>query len=146
MRAYRLDDFTSLDDLRLEDEADYKLFGQNRQRLYTKIDMRGLMRGDMAARVAYYQAMVAIGAYSPNRALELEDENTIGPAGDIHVMQSQNVTLERIADGTAATTVTSPPDPTNPVPEDPELGEDEATQAARRGFEVQMYGEALAYA
>ncbi len=48
--------------------------------------------------MAYYEGMTKIGAYSPNRVLELEDENTIGPDGDIHTMQSQNVTLERIAD------------------------------------------------
>lgn len=135
---------------RFEDEAEYKLFGQNRQKLYTKIDMRGLMRGDMAARIAYYKDMVGIGAYSPNRVLELEDENTIGPDGDIHVMQSQNVTLERIADGTAsapaAPGVTPPADPDkgDDVPPAPEVGEDEETQA-RLGRQLyaleQMMGE-----
>ncbi|MBN9007254.1 MAG: phage portal protein [Rhizobiales bacterium] len=122
---------------RFEDEAEYKLFGQNRQKLYTKIDMRGLMRGDMAARVAYYKDMVGIGAYSPNRVLELEDENTIGADGDIHVMQSQNVTLERIADGTASAAAapgaSAPADPADPdsddAPPEPEIGEDEETQA-----------------
>lgn len=118
---------------RFEDEAEFKLFGQNRQRLYTKIDMRGLMRGDMAARMTYYEGMTKIGAYSPNRVLELEDENTIGPDGDIHTMQSQNVTLERIADGTA-TAAPSLPAPADPeqgddVPPEPEVGEDEETQA-----------------
>lgn len=137
---------------RLEDEAEYKLFGQNRQKLYTKIDMRGLMRGDMAARIAYYKDMVGIGAYSPNRVLELEDENTIGPDGDIHVMQSQNVTLERIADGTASATPAAPgatppadPDKGDDVPPAPEVGEDEETQArlGRRLYAMeQLMGEA----
>lgn len=86
---------------RFEDEADYKLFGQNRSSNYTKMNMRGLMRGDVAARIAYYEGMTKIGAYSPNRVLECEDENTLGPEGDIHTMQSQNVTLEQIANGTA---------------------------------------------
>jgi HK97 family phage portal protein len=118
---------------RFEDEAEWKLFGQNRQKLYTKIDMRGLMRGDMAARIAYYKDMVSIGAYSPNRVLELEDENTIGEDGDIHVMQSQWATLERIADGTAvaaapAAAAPAPDSETEPAP-DPEVGEDEAAQA-----------------
>lgn len=85
---------------RLEDEADFKLFGvQNRQSLYTKMNMRALLRGDSAARAAFYKDMVGVGAYSPNRILELEDENTIGPDGDIHTMQSQNVTLETIREG-----------------------------------------------
>lgn len=117
---------------RFEDEAEWKLFGQNRQRLYTKIDMRALMRGDMAARIAYYKGMSSVGAYSPNRVLELEDENTLGPEGDIHTMQGQNVTLEQIAKG-----ITVAPDPAAPPTEDddepegaPEVGEDEETQAS----------------
>jgi HK97 family phage portal protein len=85
---------------RFEDEADYKLFGpQNRSSLYTKINMRALMRGDNASRIAYYMGMWRMGAYSPNMILEREDENTIGPIGDIHTQQSQNVTLETIKEG-----------------------------------------------
>ena len=88
---------------RLEDEAEYKLFGpSNRQGFYTKINMRALMRGDVTARIAFYKGMSDLGAYSPNRILELEDENTLGPMGDIHTMQSQNVTLEQIAQGKAS--------------------------------------------
>ena len=83
---------------RFEDEADYKLFGQNRRGLYTKINMNGLMRGDMKARMEFYKGMQFCGAYTPNRILELEDEPTIGPEGDIHVMQSQFVPLERIGE------------------------------------------------
>jgi hypothetical protein len=69
--------------------------------------------------------MVKIGAYSPNRVLELEDENTIGPDGDIHVMQNQNVTLEQIANGalpsTAGSSSTTQTDPNSPAEEDPAL-------------------------
>lgn len=111
---------------RFEDEADWKLFGQNRQNLYTKIDMRGLMRGDAAARIAYYEGMVKIGAYSPNRVLELEDENTIGEDGDIHVMQNQNVTLETIANGPAAPAESSPAT----APSEPAPPNDDEAQAA----------------
>ncbi|MCK1693717.1 phage portal protein [Bradyrhizobium sp. 144] len=133
---------------RFEDEAEFKLFGQNRQKLYTKIDMRGLMRGDMAARIAYYKGMSSVGAYSPNRILELEDENTLGPEGDIHTMQGQNVTLKQIAEGKVAAAPGATPAPaesdgTEPVTP-PEVGEDEATQAriARRLYAIeQMMGE-----
>ncbi len=90
---------------RFEDEADYKLFGANRQGLYSKIDMRALMRGDAASRSAYYQSMRNMGAYSVNRILELEDENTIGPDGDKHVMQSQFTTLEKIGEDAVPDTV-----------------------------------------
>ncbi len=103
---------------RFEDEADFKLFGpQNRQGFYSKINMRALMRGDTASRIAYYDGMTKVGAFSPNRILQLEDENTIGPAGDIHTMQSQNVTLEAIAAATVppASGAGTPAD--NPDPE-----------------------------
>ena len=81
---------------RFEDEADIKLFGQNRHGYYTKVNLNALLRGDMKARMEFYKGMQFVGAYSPNRILELEDEPTIGPDGDIHVMQSQFVPLEQI--------------------------------------------------
>jgi HK97 family phage portal protein len=109
---------------RFEDEADAKLFGQNRPGLYSKMNMRALLRGDVTARIAYYDGMVKIGAYSPNDVLEREDENTIGPAGDIHVMQNQNVTLETIAAG--------PPEPIAAIPAEPAANDMNAIAAVER--------------
>lgn len=106
---------------RFEDEADYKLFGQNRQGLYTKMNMRALMRGDNAARASFYKEMVALGAYSPNRVLELEDENTIGTDGDIHVMQSQWTTLDKIGKEPKPAPASAEPngdDEADPMPDD----------------------------
>lgn len=104
---------------RFEDEADWKLFGiQNRQNFYTKMNLRALMRGDAASRIAYYDGMVKIGAYSPNKVLELEDENTIGPDGDIHFVQNQNVTLGAVAKG-----ATDPVQPTPSAPAAPAAGD-----------------------
>jgi HK97 family phage portal protein len=115
---------------RFEDEAEYKLFGQNRQGLYTKIDMRGLMRGDAAARGVYYKMMFDTGAYSSNRILELEDENTIGPDGDIHVVNGTYRTLEQTAAGPVGpTNGGAPPDKSVEPATPPEVGEDEETQA-----------------
>ena len=113
---------------RLEDEADYKLFGQNRQGLYTKINLNALMRGDAKSRGEFYQLMRQIGAMSVNDILALEDMNPIGPEGDKRVMQSQFTTLERIGEDPA------PPEPPD-EPEDPdaedEVPEDLAEAAAR---------------
>lgn len=80
---------------RFEDEADYKLFGQNRQGLYTKMNMNALLRGDSKSRSEFYRAMFDMGAYSPNRILELEDENTIGADGDKHLVQLNLTTLDK---------------------------------------------------
>jgi HK97 family phage portal protein len=74
---------------RFEDEADYKLFGEaNRQNLYTKMNMKALMRGDAAGRIAYLEGMWRMGAYNANKVLEVEDENGIGPDGDHYFVQS----------------------------------------------------------
>jgi len=80
---------------RFEDEADFKLFGQNRQGFYSKMNMRALMRGDAAARAEFYKTMFASGAYSPNRILELEDENTVGADGNKRFVPINMTTLER---------------------------------------------------
>jgi HK97 family phage portal protein len=92
---------------RFEDEADYKLFGeQNRLGLYTKMNMRALMRGDAAGRIAFYEGMWRMGAYNANRVLELEDENTIGADGEHYFVQSGYVPADIAA---------NPPKPVAPA-------------------------------
>jgi HK97 family phage portal protein len=119
---------------RFEDEADYKLFGQNRRGLYTKMSMNALLRGDMKARMEFYKGMQFVGAYSPNRILQLEDENTLGPEGDIHVMQQQMVPLEFIAEGPVQPGAT--PEPPPPATEEPPAEEDDDARAARNRAEA----------
>lgn len=108
---------------RLEDEADYKLFGQNRAGYYTKINMNALLRGDMAARLAFYQGMELAGAISPNEIRALEDLNSLGPDGDLHVMQQQMVPLEFIAEGPKP-----PVPPAVPAQEPDDSDDDEEAQ------------------
>jgi HK97 family phage portal protein len=119
---------------RFEDEADFKLFGQNRRGLYTKMNMNALLRGDMKSRMEFYKGMQFVGAYSPNRILELEDENTLGPEGDIHVMQQQMVPLEFIAEGPVQPGATS--EPSTPSPDEPPEEEDADARAARSRAEA----------
>jgi HK97 family phage portal protein len=118
---------------RFEDEADFKLFGQNRMGLYTKMNMRALMRGDSKTRGEYYQFMRNTGAYSVNRILELEDENTIGADGDKRVMQSQYTTLERIGEESVKPAA-APPNSGDDLP----VEEDEEAATARASFERLM--------
>lgn len=94
---------------RFEDEADFKLFGQNRPNFYTKVNLKGLMRGDTAARGTWYKMMREAGVYSANDILRLEDENLIGPEGDKRILQSQYTTLERIGEDPLPTPNPSPP-------------------------------------
>ncbi len=68
---------------RLETEADIKLFGRtNRGRVFTRINVNALLRGDSAARSAFYNAMLDRGVFSVNEVREKEDLDTIGPDGD----------------------------------------------------------------
>lgn len=68
---------------RLETEAQVKLIGRNNRsgRLYTKINMNALLRGDMASRHAAYATGRQWGWLSANDIRELEDQNPI-PGGD----------------------------------------------------------------
>ena len=94
---------------RLEQEADYKLFGSNRGGYYTDIDLRGLMRGDAKSRGEYYQMMRNVGAINANEIRAAEGENPIGAAGDKYVMQGQYTTLDRIGEDPAPSAPALPP-------------------------------------
>ncbi len=101
---------------RLEEEANYKLFGtRNRVGYYTNIDMRGLLRGDNRSRAEYYKMMREIGAYSVNDILILEGDNPIGKDGDKRTMQQGYTTLEKIGEDPPA-----PPPPALPPPAEAE--------------------------
>lgn len=73
----------------MEQEADIKLLSDNWAGLFSKMNTNAIVRGDLAARTAFYQAMRNMGVYTVNRILELENESTIGPEGDVRVMQKQ---------------------------------------------------------
>jgi len=61
---------------------------------YWKHNFNGLLRGDAAARAAFYRTMTDIGAYSINEVRALEDDNGIGDAGDVRFVQVNRQTLE----------------------------------------------------
>lgn len=125
---------------RFEDEADYKLFGQNRMGLYSKMNMLALLRGDAKTRGEFYKLMREIGAYSVNDVLQLEDRNTIGPDGDKRVMQQQYTTLDRIGEetGQPQAPAAPTPDPTDGLEEDP------AVAAVRARVQQQLAPQVMA--
>ena len=95
---------------RLEQEADIKLFGARAVgNVYTKFAVNALMRGDSKARAEFYRTMTQIGVLSVNEVRDLEELNGIGEAGDEHLVQLNQTTLERL--------VAEPPDATpEPAP------------------------------
>lgn len=104
-----------------EEEADYKLFGAaNRQGFYTKMNLRGLLRGDSVSRAALYKAMFELGM-SMNQIMEAEDMGGIGPDGDVRFVSNNVQTLERAIRGPVA-----PPSP----PVTPPAGEPGSPSAA----------------
>jgi HK97 family phage portal protein len=81
--------------VRLEQEANIKLFGQRAQgRVYTKLAVNALMRGDSKTRAEYYKTMMQLGVYSINEIRAMEEENGIGPDGDVRLVQLNQTTLE----------------------------------------------------
>lgn len=72
--------------VRWEQEAKAKLLTETERRtLFTKINVSGLMRGDMKSRFEAYALARQWGWQSVNDILDLEDRNGIGPAGDIYL-------------------------------------------------------------
>lgn len=85
--------------VRFETECNRKLFAPTETNYFVKANLRGLLRGDMAAQAQFYQAMWAMGVFSPNDILRLEDMDPIGPDGDKRLVQLNLTTLATI--GTA---------------------------------------------
>jgi HK97 family phage portal protein len=63
---------------------------------FSEHSVSGLLRGDHASRSAYYVAALTHGWMSVNEVRELENLNPIGPEGDMHFMQLNMTTLDKI--------------------------------------------------
>lgn len=94
---------------RWEQEIKRKLIGENETEVYAKHLINGLMRGDQAARAAFYKALFEMGALSPNDIRELEDMNPIED-GDNYYVQLNLTTLKNAGQPqpTKAVTVVPP--------------------------------------
>jgi HK97 family phage portal protein len=108
---------------RLEQEANYKLFTGRERGVITKMNVRGLLRGDDMSRAAYYQIMRNIGVYSTNDIRRLEDMDPVGSEGDELLVQLNQTTLKRLVSGepNKQKPATPPPQvPGAPAPPDPD--------------------------
>jgi HK97 family phage portal protein len=84
---------------RLEQEVNVKLFGARSQgAVYTKLMINALMRGDAKSRAEFYRTMTQIGAMSINEVRGFEEMNGIGDAGDEHLVQLNQTTLEKLVE------------------------------------------------
>ena len=76
-RSYAQDTIAPLI-VKFEQEADRKLFGQNRQRFFTRINMDELTRGDMLTRYQAYHVARQDGWLNADEIRAKEDMNPIG--------------------------------------------------------------------
>lgn len=88
--------------LRLEQEADHKLFGQNRGGFFTKLDLKGLLRGDFKSRQEGLQIQRRNGVINANTWRRLEDMDEIGPAGETYIVEGNMTTLDAVGQVPAA--------------------------------------------
>lgn len=78
---------------------------EDRTRFFAKFNVGGLVRGDMAARAAYYTSQLQNGALSPNEIRDLEDMNP-RDGGDIYLTP-----MNMLIDGKPATQPAPADDP-----------------------------------
>ena len=124
--------------VRWESEANCKLVGKDksdqRQR-FTKLNVKSLMRGDSTQQANLWRTMLDLGVYSINDILELDDRDTIGEAGDVRLVQSNRVKLEKIAgleEEEEKEELLSLPFPPDPDESGSDEDEDENAFAARK--------------
>ena len=83
---------------RIEEEGNYKLFGQNRRGFFNKLDLNGLQRGDFKSRQEGLQIQRRNGVINANQWRRLEDMDEIGPDGDKYIVEGNMTTLERVGE------------------------------------------------
>lgn len=120
--------------LRMEEEADYKLFsGRNAGRFYTKLDVKGLLRGDYKSRQEGLQIMRRNGVINADQWAALEDMPPPGEAngGDQYIVEG-NMTPVNLLGAVPASggTITPPPSGID------EGADDDPVTAARRQRDI----------
>jgi HK97 family phage portal protein len=133
---------------RFEDEADYKLFGQNRTNLHTRIDLSDLLKGDFKSEQEGLQLMRNAGVISADEWRGRFNMNPMlpGEGGDKYVMQSQYTELANIGEAVSAPPPASSPS-TPATGDQSTTGEDDAAELeAQRWFQTVAEAAEVAHA
>jgi len=138
---------------RIEQEADYKLFRQDRGPWrYTCFDTSPLLQGDAKARAEAHAIWRQNGIMSANEIRAREGLNDLGEDGDVLLVQANLTTVERLVEPEAAAPMPAalppgapapaePPDPVEPVePADPADQVDAMAAQARDALELFVVG------
>lgn len=110
--------------IRWEEEANFKLFGQNRAGFFVKLDLKGLLRGAFKERQEGLQVMRRNGAINADEWRELEDMGPMdGEGGDTYIVEGNMTKLELVGEHPL-----KPPAPVAPA--DPAANDNAAAVAA----------------
>lgn len=119
----------------IEAELDRKLLTEQERAegYYFRHVVLGLLRGDEAARAAFYKELSYLGVFSPNDICELEDRNPVGPEGDQRFVQMNMVPLSMATQSAQANIdkakAPAPVAPNAPSPNEDDDSEDESAKA-----------------
>lgn len=118
--------------VRWEQTANWKLFSESdRKRYFVEFLVEGYLRGDSAARSAFYKEMFNIGVYSQNDIREKENDNPI-EGGDRYYVPLNMVPVDMIDAYYAAKLISATPDKGGEQDDDGENQGTEGTAAARK--------------
>lgn len=100
-------------------------------------NLEGVLRGDSTKRADFYAKMFSIGAFSINRILQLENQNPIGPAGDMHLVPLNMVPIEKYPEMIDAKLAADKAKAEQPKQiETPKEPDDEAVKALREAIQA----------
>jgi HK97 family phage portal protein len=127
--------------IRHEGEYNRKLVARGLQdKFFVEHLVEGILRGDIEKRYNAYEVAIRNGWMNRNEARRRENMNSIGPAGDVYTVQSQNVSLE--------TLLLPPPEPEPTAPPEPHVDEqqDDVTDESQtdRSVDERLRGAARA--
>jgi len=98
--------------IRWEEEANFKLFGQNRNSLFMKLEMKGLLRGAFKERQEGLQIQRRNGIINQEDWREIEDYGPSGAEGsEKYIVEGNMTTLERLGEEPEAVPPASTPAP-----------------------------------
>jgi HK97 family phage portal protein len=109
--------------MRWEEEGTFKLFGANRNNLFLKMDLKGLLRGDFETRQAGLQIMRRNGCLTADQWCDIEDMPRVGAAagGGKYVIEGNMTTLDALGEIQVPNSMPIPPSapPKAPAPKEP---------------------------
>lgn len=130
--------------VRWEQEIDRKLLTEAEQdEFYAEHLFADLLRGDLASRYAAHAVARQWGWRSVNEVKRMENENPIGPEGDIYLVPSNMMPADKLKDMPAPGTQPAAPAPPPVAEPMPEAQPNRRLVAAQRAIFIEAIGRML---